>query len=284
MYRHVWVTLSAIARHKNLRTVGLPLLARMYVKAKDIKNVGLSFKSKTEWAADLAKWAYVSCKNLGKQLWIVTDGGFTRASFLKPVIEVGAVAVTPLRKDAELYAEPNPSRKRNRGRPRKYGKRVKLTNGVTHPDGWFMTKVLLYGKQEIKEVKLFTQQVRHVLWLCEDQDIKPRFFLRDNDVLYPDTMNAILKSSGVSTVKTPYQAPNANSHSEWNVLRGKREWLNHLLIYGLNRLQDVLDSHTSYFNEHYPHQWIGNRIPAEYNVKHKRQGGHLPNVKPENMI
>jgi len=44
------------------------------------------------------------------------------------------------------------------------------------------------------------QQIRHVLWECEDNNIKPRFFLRDNDMLYPEEMDLILKSSGVDTV------------------------------------------------------------------------------------
>lgn len=155
VYGHVWVTLSAIARHTHFGTIGLPLLARLYVKAKDVKKAGLSFKSKTEQAAELVKWACEGCKNLGKQLWIVTDGGFTRASFLKPAIKTGAVVVTRLRKDAVLYAEPKPPRKRKRGRPRKYGKRIKLTNCATHSDGWFSIKAVLYGKQETKNVKLF---------------------------------------------------------------------------------------------------------------------------------
>lgn len=156
IYGHVWVTLSAIARHKNFGTIGLPLLARMYVKAKDIKDVGLSFKSKTEQAAELSKWAYNCCKNLGKRLWIVTDGGFTRASFLKPVIKTGVVVVTRLRKDAVLYAELKQPRKRKRGRPRKYGKKIKLHNVVKSSDGWFKIKVFIYGKEEIKDVKVFT--------------------------------------------------------------------------------------------------------------------------------
>jgi hypothetical protein len=155
VYGHIWVTLSAIARHKNFGTIGLPLLARMYVKAKDVKNISLAFKSKTEQAVELSKWAYNCCKNLGKQLWIVTDGGFTRASFLKPVIKMGVVVITRLRKDAVLYAELKQSKKRRRGRPRKYGKRIRLQNIVNSPDGWFKIKAFLYGKEETKEVKVF---------------------------------------------------------------------------------------------------------------------------------
>jgi len=68
------------------------------------------------------------------------------------------------------------------------------------------------------------QQTRNMLWDCEDQGIKPRFFLRDNDSLYPKDMNMILNSSGVETIKTPYQAPNANAHAERYVLNCKENW------------------------------------------------------------
>lgn len=155
VYGHVWVTLSAIARHRDFGTIGLPLLAKMYVKAKDVKSIKLAFKSKTEQAVELAKWAYNCCESFGKRLWIVTDGGFTRASFLKPAIKAGIVAVTRLRKDAVLYGEVKQPEKRKRGRPRKYGKRIKLANIVKKSDGWFKTKAILYGREETKEVKVF---------------------------------------------------------------------------------------------------------------------------------
>ena len=120
------------------------------------------------------------------------------------------------------------------------------------------------------------QQIRHVIWECEEQGIEPGFFLRDNDMLYPEDMDTILKASGVDTVKTPFQAPDANAHAERFVLSCKQECLNHLLIFGLNRLQHVVDCYTSYFNEHRPHQGIDNNIPAKYNKPDKRQGGSIP--------
>jgi len=155
IYGHVWVTISAIARHKHFGTIGLPMLARMYVKARDVGNASLFFQSKTEQAVELSKWAYNCCINLGKRLWIVTDGGFTRASFLKPVVKMGAVIITRLRRDAVLYAELKQPKKRKRGRPRKYGKRLKLANIVKSSDGWFKIKAVLYGKEEVKDVKVF---------------------------------------------------------------------------------------------------------------------------------
>ncbi|RKY10454.1 MAG: hypothetical protein DRP56_00960 [Planctomycetota bacterium] len=47
------------------------------------------------------------------------------------------------------------------------------------------------------------------------------------------------------------------------------------MIFGLDRLQYVLDCYVSYFNEHRPHQGIGNRIPGEHNMTVKRQGGSM---------
>jgi len=120
------------------------------------------------------------------------------------------------------------------------------------------------------------QQIRQVLWECEDQSIEPRFFLPDNDSLSPKEMDLILKPSGVQTIKTPFQSPNVNSHSERYVLSCKKECLNHLLIFGLNRLQQVIDCYTLFFNEHRPHQGIGNRISAEYNKLDRRQSGNMP--------
>jgi putative transposase len=113
------------------------------------------------------------------------------------------------------------------------------------------------------------------LWACEDQGIEPRFFLRDNDMLYPEAMDAILKSSGVDTVKTPFLAPNANAYAERYVLSCKKECLNHLLIFSLDRLQYVVDCYSLFFNEHRPHQGIDNQIPFEYHMS-QRQGDSVP--------
>lgn len=125
------------------------------------------------------------------------------------------------------------------------------------------------------------QQTWQILWECEEQGIETRFFLRDNDMLYPDEMTMIFKSSGVETIKTPFGAPNANAHAEKFVNSCKREALDHLVMFGLDQLQSTLDCYKLYFNEHRPHQGIGNRIPSEFDKPEKQQGRGVP--KPENI-
>ena len=180
VYGHVWVTLSALARHKLWGTIGLPILAKMYVRAKDIsfvpKDCKIRFQNKPQQAAELVKWAFGCCKHLGKELWIVTDGGYTKTKFLKPVINMGATIITRLRKDAALHRLVKPPKKRKRGRPRKYGNRIDLRVEAAKKTGWFSINVTLYGQQETKMVKMFKATYRPaeglvlVLIVREDRD------------------------------------------------------------------------------------------------------------------
>jgi len=71
----------------------------------------------------------------------------------------------------------------------------------------------------------------------------------------------MLKIFDIKAIRTPFQSPNANSHAERFILSIKNECLNHFLIFGLNRLQYVLDLYVEYFNGSRPYQGIDNRIP-----------------------
>ena len=102
-------------------------------------------------------------------------------------------------------------------------------------------------------------------------------------MLYPEDMDRLLEVSTIDAVKTPFQAPNANAHAERYVLRCKNECLNHLVIFGLNRLQNVVDCYALYCNEHRLHQGIDNDIPAECNANEKQRGGSMP-LKTRNVL
>jgi hypothetical protein len=73
---------------------------------------------------------------------------------------MGATIITRLRKDAALHDLLKPVKKRKRGRPRKYGKRIYLRNKAAEKRGWFWIKATLYGCQETKQVKLFKATYR----------------------------------------------------------------------------------------------------------------------------
>lgn len=207
IYGHVWVTLSALVRHKLWGTISLPLLAKMYIRAKDVANVPtyytIRFQNKLQQAAELVKWAQKCCKRLGKELWIVTDGGYTKAGFLKPAIRLGTTIITRLRKDAALCALPKKVKKRKRGRPRKYGQRIYLCDKASQKRGWFSINVMLYGRQETKQVKMFKATYRPagglvlVLIVRNDKD-SWRAFMCTNLLASPeDILEAVADRSGI---------------------------------------------------------------------------------------
>jgi len=160
IYGHVWVVLSALVRHERWGTIALPVLARMYIRAADVNRQKTRFQTKIQQAAELAKWASNCCKRLGKQLWVVTDGGYTKAAFVKPAIKARATVITRLRKDAALCSPVMPVQRPKRGRPRKYGKRISLRNKAANNRGWSSVKATLYGRRETKHVKIFRATYR----------------------------------------------------------------------------------------------------------------------------
>jgi hypothetical protein len=109
------------------------------------------------WAAEIAFSA-------GKQLWAVADGAYAKRPFLKPVLKLGAVVVSRLRKDAHLNTLPPKLKKgqrRKRGKPRKYGKkRISLAKRAAARRGWKTIECVQYGKQVVKKYKSFLATYR----------------------------------------------------------------------------------------------------------------------------
>ena len=105
------------------------------------------------------------------------------------------------------------------------------------------------------------QQARNALWECDELEIRPRLLLHDNDSRFTKAFDAVLRRAGVGPLKAPLQAPNANRHAERWVRSARRECLNHLAFLRLGSVQRALDHYRIFFNGHWPHQGIGNRIP-----------------------
>lgn len=165
LYGHVWVTISLVLRHPLWRTIGLPLLGLLYVRAKDVgkipKKQRWRFRTKLELAVrPLLRFAQLAT-DAGKQVWIVADGAYAKRPFLRPLRASGVTVVSRLRKDAALRTVP-PSRKtRGRGRPRKYGaQRIHLARRAAHPAGWQTVACLVYGQQTVKTFKTFLATYR----------------------------------------------------------------------------------------------------------------------------
>lgn len=165
LYGHIWVTLSCVVRHALWGTIGLPLLALLYIRQKDLPSLPSSvpweFRTKLELGGALVRWAAPHVRAAQKQLWVCVDGFYCKRPFFEEAKAAGAVVVTRLRKDARLYDMPPPPRAGQRGRPRKYGKnRISLRRRAAHPQGWQTGTFVLYGKEVTKTYKVFQATYR----------------------------------------------------------------------------------------------------------------------------
>jgi hypothetical protein len=160
LYGHVWVVLGLLATHPSWGVIALPLLARLYVRKKDLPGIDPkhrpAFRTKLELAIELLRWAEACLGSLGKPLWVVADGAYAKANFLKPAKALGMTVVSRLRKDAALHTVPAPRPTGQRGRPRIYGKeRISPAKRAGQRRGWSTGVFDLYGQHSVKRYKTF---------------------------------------------------------------------------------------------------------------------------------
>jgi hypothetical protein len=200
-YGHVWVTLAWLAPHTLFGLVAWPLRALLYVRAKDVaelnKETPWTFRTKLEMAVELVQWLLIWLVRAGKVIWVVADGAYAKAPFLKPLLKKGVVVVSRLRKDAHLSGMPQPKRQGQRGPAPIYGKnRVSLAKRAAAKGGWQSVACVLYGKSVVKTVKTFLATWRPVggairVVLVKEEDGWLAFFCTDTTASIEDILEAV---------------------------------------------------------------------------------------------
>lgn len=162
VYGHVFVVLGLLLNHKAWGTIALPLLARLYVRKKDLPGIDPKhrpeFRTKLELAVELLRWAKTWLGLLGKPLWVVADGAYAKKDVLKPAKSLGMTVVSRLRCDAALWSLPPavPVDQRGPGRPRVYGtERISLAKRSGQRRGWTTEAFTRYGGRAVKRYKTF---------------------------------------------------------------------------------------------------------------------------------
>jgi hypothetical protein len=162
VYGHVFVVLGLLVTHPAWGVIALPLLARLYIRKKDLPGIDPKhrpeFRTKLELAVELLRWAKTWLGLLGKPLWVVADGAYAKKEFLKPAIGLGMTVVSRLRCDAALWSLPPviPADQRGPGRPRVYGtERISLAKRAGQRRGWTTEAFTLYGERVTKRYKTF---------------------------------------------------------------------------------------------------------------------------------
>ena len=146
--------------HPAWGVVALPLLARLYVRKKDLPAIDPkhrpAFRTKLELAVELLRWARPWLDLLHLPIWVVADGAYAKKEFLRPALSLGMTVVSRLRKDAALRTLPGPRPAGKRGRSRAYGEGViDLAKRAGQRRGWSSDTFDLYGEKVIKKYKTF---------------------------------------------------------------------------------------------------------------------------------
>ena len=87
-----------------------------------------------------------------------------------------------------------------------------------------------------------------------------RYLIHDRDTKYSLRFKIVMEASGVTPIKTPLQAPNANAYAERFVRSIKEECLNRMILFGEGHLLRALDEYLAHYHGERNHQGLGNEL------------------------
>jgi hypothetical protein len=209
VYGHLWVVLGLLVAHPLGGAVALPLLARLYIRQKDLGAIPEksrpAFATKLELAAELVRWAHSWLKLWGKAVWVVADGAYAKAPLLKPLRALAVTVVSRLRKDSALWTVPGPRVPHRRGPDRIYGEhRIDLAKRAGQKRGWATGTFELYGKPIAKRYKSFVATWRPAggairVVLVDEPTGWVAFFCSDTQAAVADVLGLVADRFGLET-------------------------------------------------------------------------------------
>ena len=213
LYGHVWVCLARLVRHPLWGAIALPIVAHLYIRAKDVgwmaAYYGWQFHTKLELAAAQIEWLVQQLGPNRPPIWVVTDGAYAKRPFLKRVLAAGMTVISRLRCDAALWSLPvvvDPGQKRGRGRPPKYGKnRIDLAKRAAQTRGWQTGFFSLYGRLVVKKYKTFLATYKPVggvirVVLVREPDRWVAYFSTDPDLSVASILETVADRSALEQV------------------------------------------------------------------------------------
>jgi hypothetical protein len=92
-----------------------------------------------------------------------------------------------------------------------------------------------------------------------------RFLVRDRDIKFTASFDAVFADVGIAVLRSPPQAPKANAYAErW--VSTRRECLDRMLIFSERQLMRVLAEYETHYNSHRPCHALGQRPPNHSGV------------------
>jgi hypothetical protein len=150
---HNWVVLGLLYFNELFsKWLCLPILAQLFIPEKAVLK-GHEFKSRIELAIGLLKKIK---HHINTGFILVADGLYAKTKLVKFCLKKEISFISRLRCDAALYQKPHNPKSRQRGRPRKYGKRLPKLDAIAVNKKEFKEHTLkLYGETHELLIKSF---------------------------------------------------------------------------------------------------------------------------------
>ncbi|MEO5368870.1 MAG: transposase [Magnetococcus sp. DMHC-1] len=99
------------------------------------------------------------------------------------------------------------------------------------------------------------------MW-CQDQEIKPRFLIRDADAKFFGPFNTVWKTEGSRVIQIPHCAPHANAFAESFIGTLKWECLDFFVCFSRSQLAFICTTWLRHYNTERPHRGaeMGNNV------------------------
>ena len=124
-------------------------------------------------------------------------------------------------------------------------RRIWVSKATAHPDaGWV------------------AQQARNMCMVIQEQDVPPKYLIRDRDTKFTQQFDQIFRADNVKLVKLPSKSPNLNAHCERVVKSIKHEALDHFVVFGERHLNHIVSEFVRFYHDCRPHQALRNMPPA----------------------
>jgi hypothetical protein len=200
LYGHCWVALAWLEKHPAWGVIALPLRSMLYVREVDVPKLAekyaWEFRTKHELGVALLTWFMQSIRALRVEakVWVAADGAYAARPFLLPVLDLGIVVVSRLRKDACLHDLPPAGSHGNRI----YGKnKIHVAKRAAHRQGWQTVTYHSRGVEVTRQYKTFlatselvSGPIRVVIVRFEDGGWAP-YFCTDTSAEVRDILEAV---------------------------------------------------------------------------------------------
>ncbi len=124
-------------------------------------------------------------------------------------------------------------------------------------------RILHFNVAEHPTAEWTAQQFRMVV----SGDQPHRWLIHDRDSIYSEGLDATVAAMGLTILKTPVRAPQANAHCERVIGTIRRECLDWMIPSSERHLRRVLQEWVAHYNRGRPHANLGPGIPDPPSVR-----------------